>query len=127
MCDSPELHSVVPRRSGSEFIARLLELEHFAKSADVLHFESYGGGPADLSGSVPQEAKGMLAVGRVSTDGLGLPPNPIATSTAPGSRLLAMADFLEDELWLPYQEPKILHHHAPQPCSRSQSQKGGST
>lgn len=31
MCDSPELHSVVPGRSGSEFIARLLELEHFSQ------------------------------------------------------------------------------------------------
>ena len=42
----------------------------------MFHFESYGGGPADLSGSVPQEPKGMSAVGRVSTDGFGLPAQP---------------------------------------------------
>ena len=72
-CDSPELHSVVPGRSGPEFIARLLELEHFAKSVDLFHPEGYGGGPADLSGKACQEPKDMSAVGRVSTSGLGLP------------------------------------------------------
>lgn len=117
-CDSPELHSVVPGRSGPEFIARLLELEHFAKSVDLFHPEGYGGGPADLSGKACQEPKDMSAVGRVSTSGLGLPAQPYSNLDSSRLKIVGdgtwkLADFLEDELWLPYVEPKILHHHLP--------------
>ena len=110
-CDSPghELLSLVPGRSGPEFIARLKELEHFASAAPLLSTESYAGGPEDF------EVK-KIGAAPLREDSLQTPPYSALNSDRlklVGRANWDIAEFLEDELWLPYQEPKILHHYEP--------------
>ena len=50
LCDTPEGEplSAVPGRSGTEFIARLQELEHFAEQSPLLQPDHYTEGPVDF-------------------------------------------------------------------------------
>ena len=107
-CDTPGAnHSLVPGRSGPEFIARLPELEHFAQFNNLLSTDHYGGGPEDLE---------LKKVGKAPVDERNLPIAPYSSLNADRLKLVGRAnwkieDFLEDELWLPFIEPKILQRH----------------
>lgn len=111
-CDSPGEGGAIPLspgRSGAEFIARLQELEHFASSQQLLAEESYGGGPIDFE---------LQKVGSAFPDESNLPVQPYSALNSDRLRLVGqgrweLARFLEDELWLPFQEPKILQHIFP--------------
>ena len=48
-CDDPEAGamSLVPGRSGLEFIGTLMQLEHFAKRCNIFDTKGYGDGPRD--------------------------------------------------------------------------------
>eukprot|EP00435_Cladocopium_sp_Y103_P043042 s6_g12.t1 len=109
-CDPPGLAEIplVPGRSGPEFIARLRQLEHFAKSSDLFEVKEYGGGPEDLE---------RRHLGKTEPDP-DPPPGEQPYTSLNASRLKLvgranwkLADFLDDELWLPFQEPRVLWHH----------------
>ena len=106
-CDTPgHCFSLVPGRSGPEFIARLKELEDFAMQSNLLHIDSYGGGPRDFEN---------YQIGEVQSDPSSLPVQPYTSLKASRLRLVGtgswdLASHLHDELWLPFVEPKILHH-----------------
>eukprot|EP00435_Cladocopium_sp_Y103_P026094 s726_g6.t1 len=117
-CDSPEQLSVVPGRSGPEFIARLLELEHFAKSCDVFEGTGYGGGPYNFEAAAEGSSSHLRKVGETKAEDRHLPAEPYSNLNSDRLRLVGsgqwrLGDFLEDELWMPFQEPAILHHHLP--------------
>ena len=109
-CDSPGDQGHVPLspgRSGAEFIARLHELEHFATSHRVFVEDAYGGGPKDFE---------LQRVGAAASDEANLPVQPYSSLNSDRLRLVGqgkwdLAKFLDDELWLPYQEPKIMQHN----------------
>lgn len=109
MCDSPSIGDfpVVPGRSGPEFIARLSELEHFAKSQSILSVEHYASGPEDFA---------KTKLGAACHDPSNLPVQPYTSLDAARLRLVGRGEwdlqaFLDDGLlWLPYVEPLILQH-----------------
>ena len=109
MCDSPSIGDIpiVPGRSGPEFIARLAQLESFAEKEGYLSVEKYASGPADFE---------KKHVGQVDFDESMLPARPYTSLDAGRLKLVGqgkwdLQGFLEDSLfWLPYVEPKILHH-----------------
>eukprot|EP00435_Cladocopium_sp_Y103_P072682 s1267_g41.t1 len=110
-CDTPggEPFSAVPGRSGTEFLARLQELEHFAEQHPLLQTDHYAEGPVDF------EAK---KVGLCKPSASSMPFQPYTSLDScrlklVGSANWQLADYLEDELWMPYQEPRILHHQQP--------------
>ena len=110
-CETPGNAEVplVPGRSGTEFIARLLELEHFAESSPWFAEEHYGGGPEDLT---------TAKIGVVEKIPDALPFEPYSNLNSKRLKLVGsgnwrLEDYLEDELWLPYVEPKVLHHDSP--------------
>ena len=107
-CETPGTDSIplVPGRSGTEFIARLSELESFASSSPLLAEEFYGGGPKDLA---------PTKLGTVAKTADSMPFEPYSNLNSERIKLVGagswpLADFLQDELWLPYVEPKILNH-----------------
>ena len=113
-CDSPGEFPISPGRSGPEFVSRLFELQRFAMSCPVLGSGSYNG----------REEDGGDAVGSISRSHAFVPegdPGAFAPyrSLDPsrlkltGSGSWPLEDFLDDELWLPYLEPKILRHGRP--------------
>lgn len=116
-CDRPDSHLMPPGRSGEEFIARLIELERFAEGHEIFNPDSYTGSaeekppPSTVCGRINEEHRfkpaekfsavrpyRCLDVSRLKLSGEGNWP---------------MADFLEDILWLPFQEPLILQHGEP--------------
>ena len=111
MCDSPGLGSfpAVPGRSGPEFIARLAELEDFAVDCPFFDVSAYANGPCDFE---------VSPVGKAKVDPSSLPVQPYSSLDAGRLKLVGegkwhLEEFLHDELWLPYVEPKILHHGLP--------------
>lgn len=113
MCDSPSLGTipVLPGRSGPEFIARLTELEQFAKSHHFFSQDHYASGPSDFEKSAP--------IGTAVVDPANLEVQPYTSLDASRLRLTGegkwdLQEFLDDDvLWLPYVEPKILQHNLP--------------
>eukprot|EP00435_Cladocopium_sp_Y103_P046984 s552_g13.t1 len=110
-CDTPggEPFSAVPGRSGTEFIARLQELEHFAEHHPLLQTDHYAEGPLDFE---PKK------VGLCKPSAASMPFQPYSSLDSSRLKLVGRAnwnlsDYLEDELWMPYQEPSILHHQQP--------------
>lgn len=106
-CDSPEKFPIVPGRSGHEFIARLLELERFAKSSVHLDVGGYGGGPADFTAEAEKEPREMSAIGETHASHRSLPAQPYTSLDSDRLKLIGqgkwrLADFLEDELWMPF-------------------------
>ena len=102
-----EAMSMVPGRSGSELIARLDELERFLDEN-----LSFGG---DYGGDVRQ----WLACSKKEADAraeefpqLRLYRNlDVSRLKISGDGKWPLSDFLEGVLRLPYEEPKVLHHH----------------
>lgn len=102
-----EAMSMVPGRSGSELIARLDELERFLDE-NLSFGGDYGGDVRQWLACSKKEAEARaeefpqlrpyrnLDVSRLKISGDGKWP---------------LSDFLEGVLWLPYEEPKVLHHH----------------
>ena len=110
-CQTPgsEDFSLVPGRSGTEFIARLGELENFAADSPQFQLEGYGDGPVDFE---------RHKVGEARRSPESLPFEPYSNLNSERLKLVGngswpLADFLEDELWLPFVERKILHHDLP--------------
>eukprot|EP00438_Fugacium_kawagutii_P018831 Skav221701 [mRNA] locus=scaffold1494:459337:464550:+ [translate_table: standard] len=116
MCDSPSIGCipVVPGRSGPEFIARLHELEQFAKREGFFNVESYTAGPQDFEKN---------SIGQAVRDDGNLPVQPYTSLNAERLKLVGegawdLQSFLDDSLlWLPYVEPKILQHGLDIDCS----------
>lgn len=110
MCDTPGAElPLVPGRSGPEFIARLTELEKFMQSNGFSEIDGYGGGPYDY------EAE---KVGAIKPCPQSLPYQPYSALNSERLKLVCtgaweLAEFLQDELWLPFLEPKVLPHGGP--------------
>eukprot|EP00438_Fugacium_kawagutii_P001298 Skav226282 [mRNA] locus=scaffold3301:83585:106858:+ [translate_table: standard] len=104
--DTPGELPLPPGRAGPEFIARLFDLEAFAAKHEVGPMNSYEDGIFGGPARIPAAEKYV--------------PNEPFTPFAPYHSLVAdrikitgtgkwdIASFLEDDLWLPYQEPKVL-------------------
>ena len=113
-CDLPGRFPVAPGRSGFEFIARLVELEHFAGSVPEMNPDPYTG--ASLNPQ-PLEKIGRIGSAHRFTSKAQFsaiqPYRSLATSRLKisGTGLWPLADFLDGILWLPYQEPLVLEHH----------------
>ena len=116
-CDQPGEHPLPPGRSGFEFIARLVELERFASSEVAFNPDHYSGAsetsplPLRKFGVISEEHK-FQVVEKFS------PTNPYRSLDASrlkitGSGNWDMQEFLEDTLWLPFQDPAILATHEP--------------
>lgn len=111
-CDLPGAgeFSMVPGRSGMEFIARLQQLENFAARHQLFDVKSYTGGPADFE---------KRKVGRASQEDIAdYDYQPYSALNADRLKLVGkgqwhLEQWLTDELYLPYLEPKVLHHHLP--------------
>ena len=110
-CETPGLESfsLVPGRSGPEFIARLHELETFIEENGILPIDSYAEGPEDLE---------KQKVGEAQPKEDSLPVKPYSQLNSARLKLVGrgawdLAKHLHDELWLPYKEPKILQHGQP--------------
>ena len=113
-CDSPGKFPISPGRSGPEFVARLFELQSFAVSCPSFGLGGYGGA----------EDKDEAAVGSIG-NGHRFVPEGDPGAFAPyrsldptrlkltGAGLWPLENFLDDELWLPFVEPKILRHPFP--------------
>eukprot|EP00435_Cladocopium_sp_Y103_P056526 s1300_g19.t1 len=115
VCDTPEGESIpaAPGRSGPEFIARLAELEEFARAEGHFDIRQYTGGGVKRDGEVDKKRVGKV---QCREDSLVNPPY----SNLQASRLKLVGtgqwriqDFLEGPLWLPFVEPRILHHGHP--------------
>ena len=113
-CDSPGSFPISPGRSGPEFIARLFELQRFAVTCPLIGSGGYAedaqreevsvGSISRSCRFVPGEDPGAFAPYR------SLDPSRLKLV---GSGEWPLEDFLDDELWLPYVEPKILRHEGP--------------
>eukprot|EP00435_Cladocopium_sp_Y103_P049112 s1324_g14.t1 len=108
-CDSPEAEefSLVPGRSGPEFVARMRELEHFAKRNGLLETKGYVSGRKDFE----KTHAGVIT----KEDGVDTAVQPYSSLNAERLRLVGQGkwrldEWLHDELYLPYLEPMILHH-----------------
>ena len=112
-CDlsSREPLPLIPGRSGSEFISSLFHLEGFAKKHDCFDSKHYTSGPVDYFEK--------SAIGSISKDDAEDAARAMYTSLNAGRLTLVgtgswrAQDHLDDELWLPYVEPKVLRHDAP--------------
>ena len=111
MCDHPGATPIAlaPGRSGPEFIARLSELEKFIEENQLFDPRSYSAGPVDYE---------KKEIGSVAANSSSLPVQPYSSLCAKRLKLVGqgkwpLEKYLEDELWLPFQEPKILHHGFP--------------
>eukprot|EP00438_Fugacium_kawagutii_P010127 Skav208968 [mRNA] locus=scaffold1134:70399:72057:+ [translate_table: standard] len=102
--------SLVPGRSGPEFVARLKQLERFAQRHHLLEVKGYVGGPKDFEKS---------SVGKtMKEDDVPLEHQPYSSLNAERLKLVGrgrwhLDEWLEDDLYLPYLEPKVLHHGGP--------------
>ena len=117
-CDSPADVPIPAGRSGPEFIARLKELEQFAELNPMISDENYEAGFGDLTKG--REEQEDLVVGNtvkapMTKDAGPSPEMPYRSLDAERIKLTGagkwnLSDHLHDELWLPYLEPRILHH-----------------
>ena len=114
MCDSPGAQPipVAPGRSGPEFIARLLELEHFAEHSGYFDHRGYSAAEDHVSRDRTAHAEKIGSTERAPT---GFDVQPYSSLNAERLKIVGGGDwdiqsFLHDELWLPYCEPKVLHH-----------------
>ena len=102
--------SMVPGRSGLEFIDALNSLEQFAKRNRLFEVKGYSEGPSDFE---------KCAVGKLrKEDGVEAATAMYTSLNAQRLRLVGQGkwrvqDHLHDELWLPYVEPKVLRHYGP--------------
>ena len=128
-CDSPGEHPLPPGRSGFEFVARLMELEHFAEANSLLQVDSYSGSgdlEIDSKKNSSDSSNNIKTVGHTvgnerssakepSTMNTPTPSSPYSSLNASRLKITGtgqwdLAEFLDDELWLPFLEPKVLKH-----------------
>ena len=108
-CDTPGKFPLPPGRAGPEFIARLFDLEAFAKTNGFCAPNQYAEGvegDRQVVGKISKEHQTAV------TEKYS-PLRPYRSLEAErlklsGSGLWAISDFLEDELYLPFREPKVL-------------------
>eukprot|EP00438_Fugacium_kawagutii_P027393 Skav208440 [mRNA] locus=scaffold1952:165682:170177:- [translate_table: standard] len=103
-----------PGRSGFEFIARLTELEHFASAHGAFNPDPYTGASGDAPVDLEKFGK-ISAEHRFASSSEVCPSRPYRSLNASrlklsGSGNWKMSDYLEDILWLPFQEPAVLLH-----------------
>ena len=112
--DVPGEHPLPPGRSGFEFIARITELEHFAEAHNFLNPDPYSGATED--GPLPLKRIGKIkSEHQFRTTNEVTPINPYRNLCADRLKIVGtgswdMSEFLDDILWLPFLEPKILKH-----------------
>ena len=101
--------SMIPGRSGHEFIDALNRLEHFAKRRQLFDIKGYTDGPADFE----------KCASRIEKED-AVDPAPAMYTSLNAQRLKLVGtgqwrvqDRLHDELWLPYVEPRVLKHGEP--------------
>ena len=99
--------SLVPGRSGHEFIDALTQLEHFAERNQLSDVKGYADGPVDFE---------KCAVGKITKEDVGDATAALYTSLNAdrlklvGTGKWRVQSHLRDELWLPYVEPMVLRH-----------------
>ena len=114
VCDLPGEHPLPPGRSGPEFIARLIELSNFVHASPLFDLGGYGG----------EFHEGINKQGEIKKENYFKPQSefspiePYRSLNASRLKLTGrgdwpMADYLDDILWLPFVEPKILRHGGP--------------
>eukprot|EP00435_Cladocopium_sp_Y103_P003960 s4316_g1.t1 len=110
-CDTPGQFPLPPGRAGPEFIARLFDLEEFARSKDLLKIDPYQN-DVGFSSDVLGKTKPSHPPSSTPSDNIN-PLNPYRSLQADRLKLSGngqwpIQDFLEDELWLPFLEPKVI-------------------
>ena len=113
-CDRPGSFPLPPGRSGFEFIARLIELEHFAGSHEAFCPDLYTG----ASEKVPRPVSKCGDIGpehAFQSAEQFSPVQPYRSLVVDRLKLTGtgkwnMADYIDDVLWLPFVEPAILAH-----------------
>lgn len=114
-CDRPGNVPLPPGRSGFEFIARLIELEHFAEAHSLFCSDPYAG--ADV-----RECQGPTPCGTIQKEHLFAPKEEFSAIQPyrslktdrlklSGTGRWDIENYLDDILWLPFVEPGILFHH----------------
>ena len=107
-CDTPGLFPLPPGRAGPEFIDRLFSLIDFAKEKGITMLDHY---QADIR--EPQAVGKIQCKTTAANDVQFTALSPYRSLNAErlklsGSGKWPIADYLHDELWLPYLEPKVL-------------------
>ena len=111
-CDQPGAeYALPPGRSGFEFVARLVELEHFANSSSAFSFD-YGQHEDDEKSRSLQKIEEHHKFEVKETYS---PIDPYRDLQASRLKLSGkgqwdMQEFLTGVLWLPFQDPSILLH-----------------
>ena len=114
---NPENILYLREDQGCEFIARLVELEHFASSEVAFNPDHYTG--ASESSPLPRRKVGVIAEEhKFQIDEEFFPICPYRSLGANRLKLTGsgngdMQEFLEDILWLPFQDPAILDNSLP--------------
>lgn len=114
-CDRPELHPLPPGRSGFEFVARLVELEHFAGPNPSFNLSGYEG-EVEQNRSTPLKAGVIGDQHKFQVSQKFSPIRPYRSLDASRLKLSGtgawnLEEYLDSVLWLPYVEPGILLHH----------------
>ncbi len=109
-CDSPGAFDISPGRSGPEFMLRLFELQRFAEESPQFSLDSYAnfGNEQSLRGKISRKHRADLGDDPGAFEPYrSLNPSRLRLT---GEGRWPLADFLDDELWLPYLEPSVLRH-----------------
>ena len=112
-CEKPGVFAMPPGRSGFEFIAKLVELEHFAGSHPAFKLD-YCGAAEDLPQPVKKAGR-IEEEHRFRVTKQFSPVNPYRSLDAGRLKLSGggawdMQQYLEGILWLPFVDPSILAH-----------------
>eukprot|EP00435_Cladocopium_sp_Y103_P053894 s978_g17.t1 len=116
-CDRCGSHPMPPGRSGPEFIARLVELEHFASSNAACNPDPYAG--AHDAGPLPISKVGTISeehAFQVTEQFSPIQPyRSLITERLKitGEGKWPIEEFIDGILWLPFCEPAVLRHEEP--------------
>ena len=112
-CDRPGDHPLPPGRSGFEFIARIVELEHFASPNEAFNYDLYA---CASDSNVKSATLGRITdANRFKTSEKFSPIHPYRSLIADRLKLSGKGDWpldehLYDNLWLPFLGP-LVHRH----------------